>query len=356
MSEAESTLMRMLDPAFSREIGAISGKMNEAFRLSDLGMYDSAINILQAIIQDKQQSQLHDLIRRAMKTEMVRILTLKAIKLTEQGKYSEAHAIYIEAIDHTKESFDEGEKFDAMSSAAENLMHLGKYQKSFTMFRFLAERQKERYRADHRRVLTTRSKLAKVVDFLGDHRRSLSIYKNILDKMKNKFGPDDHLTLTSQMNMAITLMNMEKYQEALEVLEDVHGRRMRLHGPDDDQTLIARGNLAKALHKLNRLDEALNIFDQVFVKRKRLLGQDHPDIIRLEGQIAIVLGEQGKHSEAIEILSSVLMKQQGYFGHDCPDTKATSAALEEALRRVSYLKLQSPRDKFSDTCMRYGSS
>ena len=122
-----------------------------------------------------------------------------AIAYKNQGKYSDAEAIFKQCLDMTMVVLGENHTLTTMSNLAATYNHQGKYsdqgkyRDAEVLYKQCLDKSKVLLGESHPLTLNTMNNLANTFQSQGKHRDAEVLYKQCLDKMKAVFGRESSL-------------------------------------------------------------------------------------------------------------------------------------------------------------------
>ncbi|MFN6125944.1 MAG: tetratricopeptide repeat protein [Dolichospermum sp.] len=242
-----------------------------------------------------------------------------------QGKYSEAEPLYLDALEMRKRLFT-GDYPDVASSL-NNLAGLyykqGRHSEAEPLLLDALEMRKQLFTGDHPDVATSLNNLASLYYSQGKYSEAEPLYLNGLEMTKRLFTGDHPDVASSLNNLASFYYSQGKYSEAEPLYLDALEMRKRLFTGDHPDVASSLNNLASFYYKQGKYSEAELLYLEALEMRKRLFTGDHPDVATSLNNLARLYHKQGKYSEAEPLYLDALEMRRRLFTGDHPNV-ATS--------------------------------
>ncbi|MFN6157087.1 MAG: tetratricopeptide repeat protein [Dolichospermum sp.] len=242
-----------------------------------------------------------------------------------QGKYSEAEPLYLDALEMRKRLFT-GDYPDVASSL-NNLAGLyykqGRHSEAEPLLLDALEMRKQLFTGDHPDVATSLNNLASLYYSQGKYSEAEPLYLNGLEMTKRLFTGDHPDVASSLNNLASFYYSQGKYSEAEPLYLDALEMRKRLFTGDHPDVASSLNNLASFYYKQGKYSEAELLYLEALEMRKRLFTGDHPDVATSLNNLASLYHKQGKYSEAEPLYLDALEMRRRLFTGDHPNV-ATS--------------------------------
>ncbi|KIN05367.1 hypothetical protein OIDMADRAFT_177562 [Oidiodendron maius Zn] len=248
-----------------------------------------------------------------------------ASSLHSQGKYADAEAMDRQVLQlrETVLGKDHPETLGSMNNLASSLHSQGKYADAEAMHRQTMQLKETVLGKDHPSTLASMNNLASSLDSQGKYAEAEAMDRQTLQLKETVLGKDHPSTLASMMGLAISLHSQGKYAEA----EAMHRQTMQLKetvlGEDHPDTLASMMGLAISLHSQGKYAEAEAMDRQTLQLKKTVLGKDHPETLGSMNNLASSLHSQGKYADAEAMDRQVLQLRETVLGKDHPDTLAS---------------------------------
>ncbi|MFN5891034.1 MAG: tetratricopeptide repeat protein, partial [Dolichospermum sp.] len=245
-----------------------------------------------------------------------------ALLYHNQGKYSEAEPLYLDALEMKRRLFtgDHPNVATSLNNLASLYHKQGKYSEAEPLYLDALEMTKRLFTGDHPNVATSLNNLANLYDSQGKYSEAEPLYLDAL-KMTKRLFTGDHSNVASILNnLALLYNNQGKYSEAellyLEALE----MRKRLFTCDHPDVANSLNNLALFYNSQGKYSEAEPLYLDALEMRKRLFTGDHPNIATSLNNLAGLYDSQGKYSEAEPLYLDALAMSERVLGTNHPTT------------------------------------
>jgi tetratricopeptide (TPR) repeat protein len=212
--------------------------------------------------------------------EMGQLLNQTGGFLNEQGRYSDAEPLYLQAFDIRRSQLGQ----------------------------------------DHPDTATSLNNLAALYQSQGRYSEAEPLYLQALDIRRSQLGQDHPSTATSLNNLALLYQSQGRYSDAEPLyLQALDIRRSQL-GQDHPDTATSLNNLAGLYQSQGRYEQAEPLFLQALDIWRSQLGQDHPSTATSLDNLALLYKSQGRYSEAEPLYLQALDIRRSQLGQDHPDT------------------------------------
>ncbi|MFN6029822.1 MAG: tetratricopeptide repeat protein [Dolichospermum sp.] len=242
-----------------------------------------------------------------------------------QGKYSEAEPLYLDALEMRKRLFT-GDYPDVASSL-NNLAGLyykqGRHSEAEPLLLDALEMRKQLFTGDHPDVATSLNNLASLYYSQGKYSEAEPLYLNGLEMTKRLFTGDHPDVASSLNNLASFYYSQGKYSEAEPLYLDALEMRKRLFTGDHPDVASSLNNLASFYYKQGKYSEAELLYLEALEMRKRLFTGDHPDVATSLNNLALLYNNQGKYSEAELLYLEALEMRKRLFTGDHPNVASS---------------------------------
>jgi tetratricopeptide (TPR) repeat protein len=223
-----------------------------------------------------------------------------AVLYDNQGKYSEAEPLYLDALEMRKRLFtgDHPDVATSLNNLAGLYYNQGKYSEAEPLYLDALEMRKQLFTGDHPDVASSLNNLALLYHSQGKYSEAELLYLDALE-MRRRLFPGDHPDVaTSLNNLANLYHNQGKYSEAEPLYLDALEMKMRLFTGDHPNVASSLNNLADLYHNQGRYSEAEPLYLDALEMTKRLFTGDHPDVASSLNNLAVLYRNQGKYNEA----------------------------------------------------------
>ena len=263
-------------------------------------------------------------------------LHARALRLTSQGKYSQATTAFQGAISlaNARSPSDRG----PLAAILNDFGVLSKYAGRFARAKRLYERAMELMPREHPQFEEFRAtlyhNLAGLEQARGQNMRAL-FYARRGIRLRRKSRGRGRLSLAAdRAALATILVELGRLREA----EKIHLQVLRLYrrafGPKHYETASLLSNLG-ALHvKAGRLDAAELTLCRAAIALESALGENHPRLASVLNNLAIAYAHNGKFSEADATYSRALRLLERQPAPTYPRIGMVAAARKELYRKL----------------------
>ncbi|MFN5592168.1 MAG: tetratricopeptide repeat protein, partial [Aphanizomenon sp.] len=219
------------------------------------------------------------------------------------------------------------QKLEALATSLNNLANLyhnqGRYSEAEPLYLDALEMRRRLFTGDHPNVATSLNNLAGLYDSQGKYSEAELLYLDALEMRRRLFTGDHPDVATSLNNLAFLYNNQGRYSEAEPLYLDALEMRRRLFTGDHPDVASSLNNLADLYHNQGKYSEAEPLYLDALEMKRRLFTGDHPDVASSLNNLALLYYNQGKYSEAEPLLLDALEMRKQLFTGDHPDV-ATS--------------------------------
>ncbi|MFN4876527.1 MAG: tetratricopeptide repeat protein [Aphanizomenon sp.] len=255
-------------------------------------------------------------------SDVAQSLNNLAILYRNQGKYSEAEPLYLEALEMRKRLFtgDHPDVASSLNNLAILYRNQGKYSEAEPLYLEALEMRKRLFTGDHPNVATSLNNLASLYDSQGKYSEAEPLYLDALEMIKRLFT-GDHPDVASILNNLASLYDSQgRYNEAEPLYLDALEMRKRLFTGDHPDVASILNNLASLYYIQGRYNEAEPLYLDALEMTKRLFTGDHPDIADSLNNLASLYYIQGRYNEAEPLYLDALAIFERVLGTDHTNT------------------------------------
>lgn len=273
--------------------------------------------------------------------------------LLDNGKYSEAEAIYRKLLDYCRS--DHPDAVMAVSTCTHQLAGcLSEQMKYGEVVKLHQSNLRLRQRVlgiDHRRTLVTKAELASALGLNGQVEEAEQLYRTTLKTMKRNL-PKNDLETCQVMNAFATLLLKKSLSNCVDgeaeasilwhhlhhaeaMFREVLAIRVQILGPENPDTLVTKGNLASCLTNQGKNAETLLLVRECYKGRLKLYGPKHPETLRSASQLGDVLTKLGEYTESEAILCETFLSRAEVLGPEHLSTKVTAMLLQKCLASMA---------------------
>lgn len=190
------------------------------------------------------------------------VISDRAAKLEEQGKFREAEPLRRKAVEVAKAAagdFDP-ETIEMFACLARLLPKLGKFKEALQFFRRVSEDRKARYGPTHRETVAAISDVAVICQLVGNFKEAQILHRKSLEVRESELGHNDPLTLWSAHQLATVLQRLHKSEvypskEATELYRRAFTGRNDVLGTHHPQTQLSKRLLLRMEKDAKDLDQ-----------------------------------------------------------------------------------------------------
>ncbi len=290
---------------------------------------------LGALAEVGAQQELRDLtqqfegllgsLKRTDSPDMATSLGRLASLYHDQGRYSEAKPLYLQALEIWQRQLGEDHPFVATS--LNNLAGLcesqGRYSEAESLYLQALEIWQRQLGEDHPDVVTSLNNLAGLYKLQGRYSEAEPLCLQTLAIRQRQLGDDHPDVATSLNNLAGLYESQGRYSEAEPLYLQTLAIFQRQLGENHPNVATSLNNLAHLYNSQGRYNEAEPLYLQALATRQCQLGDDHPDVATSLNNLAELYDSQERYSEAEPLYLQALDICQRQLGDDHPDV-ATS--------------------------------
>jgi tetratricopeptide (TPR) repeat protein len=210
-----------------------------------------------------------------------------ALLYHNQGKYSEAELLYLEALEMTKRLFtgDHPDVAISLNNLASLYYNQGKYSEAELLYLDALEMTKRLFTGDHPYVASSLNNLASLYDSQGKYSEAEPLYLDALEMIKRLFTGDHPYVATSLNNLASLYKSQGKYSEAEPLYLDALEMTKRLFTGDHPDVATSLNNLASLYDSQGKYSEAEPLYLDALAMSERTLGANHPITITVRNNL-----------------------------------------------------------------------
>ncbi|MDM3854433.1 MAG: tetratricopeptide repeat protein [Aphanizomenon gracile PMC649.10] len=238
-----------------------------------------------------------------------------------QGKYSEAEPLYLDALEMRRRLFtgDNPHVATSLNDLAGLYKRQGKYSEAEPLYLQALEMRRRLFTDDHPNVATSLNNLAELYRSQGRYSEAEPLYLQAL-KIYNRLFTDDYLNIADSLNnLALLYYSQGKYSEAEPLYIEALEMTKRLFTADHPGIAISLNNLAILYDRQGRYSEEETLLLDALEMYKRLFTGDHPNVADSLNNLASLYKRQGKYSEAELLYLNALEMTKRLFTGDHPD-------------------------------------
>jgi tetratricopeptide (TPR) repeat protein len=238
-----------------------------------------------------------------------------------QGKYSEAEPLYLDALAMRKRLFtgDHPDVAQSLNNLGSLYKSQGKYGEAEPLYLNALEMRKRLFTGDYPDVANSLNNLAGLYYNQGKYSEAELLYLEALEMRRRLFTSDHHDVATSLNNLALLYHNQGRYSEAEPLYLEALEMRKRLFTGDHSYVASILNNLAGFYDSQGRYSEAEPLYLEALEMTKRLFTGDHPYVASILNNLASLYDSQGRYNEAEPLYLDALEMTKRLFTGDHPD-------------------------------------
>jgi tetratricopeptide (TPR) repeat protein len=217
-----------------------------------------------------------------------------------QGRYSEAEALYLQALKIDQRLF--GSDHPTLATDFNNLAGLyesqGRYSEAEALYLQALKIDQRLFGSDHTSLATDFNNLAGLYESQGRYSEAEALYLQALKIDQRLFGSDHPSLATDFNNLAGLYESQGRYSEAEALYLQALKIDQRLFGSDHPSLATDFNNLAGLYESQGRYSEAEPLYLQAVEIDRRSLPEDHPSLAIDLNNLAGLYKSQGRYSEA----------------------------------------------------------
>jgi tetratricopeptide (TPR) repeat protein len=169
---------------------------------------------------------------------------------------------------------------------------------------------------DHRLTVDAQYSLAVNYRLRGKFQKSLTIIRGVANSRKKSLGSDHPDYLSAKYQEVVALFRLETWKQAIEEQRKVLKAQAFLLGKTHPDTVTSRFTLGGICHSLGRLKEAEELLSDVIVDQEARYGDNHPIVLRSRARRALIRLDAGDFERAEEEQNIVVNERRKYLeGH-----------------------------------------
>lgn len=237
-----------------------------------------------------------------------------------KGRYQEAEALYLQALQAAEKFSSKSDNF--YMSILDDLTLLykitGRYQDAETKAKESLELRKQYLGEQHPDYATSLSILGQLYTSMGKYSEAETMYSKAIQIKKNNNADKTPEYATLQNLTAGLYKAMGRYQEAEALLQNAIKLRRELLGEKHPDYATTLNDLATLYKIQNRNAEAAEYYKQALEIRKATLGEKHPDYATSLDNLATFYFTSKQYTEAEPYYKQALEIRKAIFGEKSP--------------------------------------
>lgn len=252
------------------------------------------------------------------------------------GRYEEAEAQYLAAIELRKQVFGEADPrtLNSKSNLAILYVDMGRHEEALSLYDDVIELQRQQLGEAHTDTVVSSLNYAHLLDVVGRRRDAIGMLEEIVEICRQSFEHDSRERLGALNSLAVMYAKEGDYAAAAPYFEEAYDLQQDTLGPDHPNTLVSMNNLARLYEHTDRLDEAVTMMNEVIERRSRVLGEDHPQTIASRSFLGGMMSRAERYADAEAILREVLEERAAMLRADHPDTLQSAQEYAEVLQKL----------------------
>jgi serine/threonine protein kinase/tetratricopeptide (TPR) repeat protein len=268
----------------------------------NLGLYDKAIELVQAGLRIREQRLGPDNIETAKSLD-----SLGALKL-DKADYGLAETLMRRALEIRinrlgTESAEVAESYNNLSSVE---FEKGNWTKSEVLVRRALAIQKKALGENTLEVANSLNNLAIVLQYEDKLAESEPLYQEALTLRRRLLGADHPFVAQSINNLAMLYLRVQNFAEAEKLFREALASNQRAFGDEHPEVAANLNNLALLNLQWKRLPQAELMYRQVVAIDQKNLGENNPALSEPIQSLGVVLTREKKFPEAEECLRKAI--------------------------------------------------
>ena len=216
------------------------------------------------------------------------------------------------------------QKLEALATSLNNLAVLydnqGRYSEAEPLYLDALEMRRRLFTGDHPDVASSLNNLALLYHNQGKYSEAEPLYLDALEMRRRLFTGDHPNVATSLNNLASLYYNQGKYSEAEPLYLDALEMTKRLFTGDHPDVANSLNNLAVLYDSEGKYNEAELLYLEALKMRRQLFTGDHPDVASSLNNLAVLYDNQGKYNKAEPLYLDALAMSERTLGANHPNT------------------------------------
>ncbi len=301
---------------------------------------------LESLAEVGAQRELRDLtsqfegflgsLRLGKTTEMVTAVTRLAKLYADQGRYTEAEPLVVQALEISKAAL--GDRYPNTAASLNNLALLyqsqGRYGEAEPLYVQALKISKAELGDRHPSTASSLNNLAGLYKSQGSYVEAEPLYVQALEIRKAELGDRHPSTASSLNNLAGLYESQGRYVEAEPLYVQALEIRKAELGDRHPSTATSLNNLAGLYESQGRYVEAEPLYVQALEIWKAELGDRHPSTVSILNNLAVLYANTDRLAEAADLMSKALSIREEAFGPSHPSTLSSRnsfAAMQQQL-------------------------
>ena len=254
-------------------------------------------------------------------SEQIIALNQDAIRLYQQGKYSQAQAKAQQALMMAEKSLgpDHRDIGTYLNNLAAMYKSTGAYDKALPLLRRSLMITEKTLGPEHAETGNRLNNLASLYQTIGAYDKALPLYLRALAIQEKAVGLEHFDTGTYLSNLATLYRTMGLYKKALPLYQQalaIYEKNLGLEHPNYALTL---NNLAGLYKTMGAYDKALPLYQSALTIGEKVFGSKHPSIGTYLNNLAELYSAMGEYRKAAPAYQRALAIAEDALGPEHPD-------------------------------------
>ncbi|MCP3143618.1 tetratricopeptide repeat protein [Pyxidicoccus xibeiensis] len=231
----------------------------------------------------------------------VNLLTYTGTLLRKQGRFEEAHAQELQALERVKHTFgpDSLEAADVYQELGTTRLEQGRLDEARAHVERAAALTRQALSPEHPEVLRVRLAMVPVLRTQGALADAESISREVLAALTQSLGPEHPRVYDALNDLASTLLMQGRHDEALPLYERALVIVGKTDGPESMGASVVLGNMGLLYFVQGKMEEALARLQATLLIKEKQLGPRHAGIVPMLRMVARALVRLERYPEAV---------------------------------------------------------
>ena len=305
------------EPAIQASLMSTMGQV-----FTGLGLYDDASGLLEKSLARRRELPVQE--SGGINESLHSLANVKVL----QAEYSDAEALYLEAIARLEQEGNRQAVVDNLAGLAELYFQTGQYEEAEPILRQVLEERRRLLQPDDPAVAEALEELGLNMFDQGRYEESAEILRDALARRTRSLGSEPHPDVSENLsNLGMVVNLLGHYEETESLYEQALAMDRRLYGERHPAIATDLNNLAGLYLDNNNLEKADALYRQALAMQVELLGEAHPEVARLWNNLAYVHYYEGDLQTAkSDMLKSIAISQQTH-GEEHPEIAGSLSTL-----------------------------
>jgi tetratricopeptide (TPR) repeat protein/transcriptional regulator with XRE-family HTH domain len=271
----------------------------------------------------------------------VRLQIHVAAYLVHRGRYSEAEAIYGQAIQQEERLLGPEHPLnaEALLGLARLFQEQGNYPQAEPLYEQAVSISEQAFGPDHPETATSLVGLGILYRKQGKYQQAIACFERAVQIVEQALGTDHPQVVTPLNGLGIILMHQGKYQQSAQYLERAVRIVAQAFGPEHPQVAASLSNLGTLYLDQGDYQQAAPYLEQVLRILEQSLGPDHPRVAGALHNLGALYFEQGNYQQATHYLERALDIWEQVLDAENADTAATLSGMGDISTHQGHYKL-----------------